>query len=473
MILQRIVFPLPRQAEAAGLYYRSTGELQIQNRYSAYIPAGETMELCTYFNAFSARRWKAFTSIKNVFLFTELSGKGTIRLMFADQRKAVCIQEQICSMEKKTAFLFPVELTDRPGVYYLEAEAMEGAALVVHNAGFETKEPPLLSVRIALVTCTFHREEQLYQNINQIKTEILENRTSALREFLNVFVIDNGKSLPNAKFFSPQIRLFSNANTGGSGGFARGMAEALRERERHGYTHVLLMDDDVTFDTECLERTYALLCFLRKHYRAAAVGGAMLRSDAPCLLEEAGAKWPGRLKRLGHGLDLAEIPALFQYDAIGNAEYQAWWYCCIPMSVIGQDQLPLPFFIHGDDIEYGLRNYKYVLQLNGICVWHDTFENKRPSYLEYYDVRNQLIVNAIHDGRILLTRQLLDIFKRSVGLIFRMRYKDVELVVRGIEDFLKVPKWQILLSTAVILVLVYCAFTLFLKVKLPMGLLFK
>ena len=39
--------------------------------------------------------------------------------------------------------------------------------------------------------------------------------------------------------------------------------------------------------------------------------------------------------------------------------------------------------------------------------------------------------------------------------------------------FLKVPKWQILLSTAVILVLVYCAFTLFLKVKLPVSLLFK
>ena len=39
--------------------------------------------------------------------------------------------------------------------------------------------------------------------------------------------------------------------------------------------------------------------------------------------------------------------------------------------------------------------------------------------------------------------------------------------------FLKVPKWQILLSTAVILALVYCAFTLFLKVRLPAGLLFK
>ena len=38
--------------------------------------------------------------------------------------------------------------------------------------------------------------------------------------------------------------------------------------------------------------------------------------------------------------------------------------------------------------------------------------------------------------------------------------------------FLKVKKCQILLSTAVILVLVYCAFTLFLGVKLPMGTLF-
>lgn len=39
--------------------------------------------------------------------------------------------------------------------------------------------------------------------------------------------------------------------------------------------------------------------------------------------------------------------------------------------------------------------------------------------------------------------------------------------------FLKVPKWQILLSVAVILALVYCAFTLFLQVRLPVGLLFK
>lgn len=39
--------------------------------------------------------------------------------------------------------------------------------------------------------------------------------------------------------------------------------------------------------------------------------------------------------------------------------------------------------------------------------------------------------------------------------------------------FLKIPKWQILLTTIVILLLVYTAFTMFLGVKLPIGVLLK
>lgn len=38
--------------------------------------------------------------------------------------------------------------------------------------------------------------------------------------------------------------------------------------------------------------------------------------------------------------------------------------------------------------------------------------------------------------------------------------------------YLKVPKLHTIITTAVIILLVYCAFTLFLKVKLPAGLLF-
>ncbi len=52
-------------------------------------------------------------------------------------------------------------------------------------------------------------------------------------------------------------------------------------------------------------------------------------------------------------------------------------------------------------------------------------------------------------------------------------YPSTILLMVGCLWFLKVPKWQILLSTVVILALVYGAFTMFLGVKLPMGLLFK
>lgn len=46
------------------------------------------------------------------------------------------------------------------------------------------------------------------------------------------------------------------------------------------------------------------------------------------------------------------------------------------------------------------------------------------------------------------------------------------LFMLGCLLFLKVPKWQMILTVAVVLVLVYCAFTMFLGVKLPAGLLF-
>ena len=40
-------------------------------------------------------------------------------------------------------------------------------------------------------------------------------------------------------------------------------------------------------------------------------------------------------------------------------------------------------------------NGKFIF-MNGLCVWHEAFENKMQGPLEYYDIRNLAIVNAIH-----------------------------------------------------------------------------
>ncbi|MDQ9768331.1 hypothetical protein RFZ33_14760, partial [Acinetobacter baumannii] len=61
-----------------------------------------------------------------------------------------------------------------------------------------------------------------------------------------------------------------------------------------------------------------------------------------------------------------------------------------------RDNLPIPLFLHHDDIEYGIRNRDQgIVFLNGIGVWHKGFEQTFPGVNVYYDVRNTLITVAL------------------------------------------------------------------------------
>lgn len=439
MILQRIIFPQNELSEAVPLYYRSTKPIDCQDRYSVKIPPNCIVELSTYFNSFFSKRWRSFTPLKEVRFCASLKGKGSLLLLLAKHNNTSLVREVTVDSSEES-YSFSVPLTDSAGFYYVEIRT-ENQEMFLQNAWFDTDIPARRSVNIAVVMCTHRREHYVQRTAETLLHNIWNNLESALQNHLDLYLIDNGRTLDSGQFPYPQVTLIPNCNTGGSGGFTRGLIEVLYQRECHSYTHVLLMDDDICFDSESLERTYALLCYVKDKYLQAIIGGAMLRNDSPCVLEEAGANWKGRLLSVGYGLDLSLKESLHYYESIGNTQYQAWWFCCIPLSLIGLDNLPLPFFVHGDDTEYGLRNFQYVLQLNGICVWHNTFNNKRPSHLEYYDARNQLIVNSIHSKNITLIPQIIRQFKRDTALILRMRYDDVLLSIRGIDDFLSGPEW--------------------------------
>ena len=118
-------------------------------------------------------------------------------------------------------------------------------------------------------------------------------------------------------------------------------------------------------------------------------------------------------------------------------EFNAWWYCCTPMSVVREDNLPLPIFIRGDDLEYGLRNMRHLLLMNGICVWHEPFENKYSSFLEYYILRNLLYDNALHCPGYSKWQFLRRLYSNVIRQLFYYRYQNVELIFRGINDFFK------------------------------------
>lgn len=94
-------------------------------------------------------------------------------------------------------------------------------------------------------------------------------------------------------------------------------------------------------------------------------------------------------------MDLRKRDALLRNTESQNWDYGGWWCCCIPVSAIREKGLPLPVFIHRDDIEYGIRMGK-LMTLNGIGVWHEAVTKKLPQIGEYYDIRNMAILNAIH-----------------------------------------------------------------------------
>ena len=78
--------------------------------------------------------------------------------------------------------------------------------------------------------------------------------------------------------------------------------------------------------------------------------------------------------------------------------YAGWWYCCIPVSKMDINKLPLPLFIRGDDVEYSIANHAKFITLNGICIWHMGFTTKYNPAMELYQVhRNSLIIQATSD----------------------------------------------------------------------------
>ena len=94
-----------------------------------------------------------------------------------------------------------------------------------------------------------------------------------------MFVIDNGRTLDAEALSDEGVTVLPNPNVGGSGGFARGMMEAMKHDEN--FTHVLLMDDDVSISTESLRRTFNLLSLATGKYKNAFINGAMLVAEEP------------------------------------------------------------------------------------------------------------------------------------------------------------------------------------------------
>lgn len=86
------------------------------------------------------------------------------------------------------------------------------------------------------------------------------------------------------------------------------------------------------------------------------------------------------------------------------------------------------------------------------------------------------VTSGLEDFEGFLPKQFFPVLVMIIAYLIVMYltgfYISTLLFMVGCLLFLKVPKLQLLIATVVILALVYCAFTMFLGVKLPAGILF-
>lgn len=299
-------------------------------------------------------------------------------------------------------------------------------------------------VKIALSTTTFMKEDYIVPNIELVRAEILGCEEPIAKNF-HMFVIDNGRTLDAQALSGGGVSVLPNPNTGGAGGFARGMIEALKSPER--FTHVLLMDDDVKISPESLKRTYNLLSLVKGKYKNAFVNGAMLIAEEPnrqfedvSYVVNSGAYY--KVKSDKYYMDKQRHIVRNEHInvEVPNA-YGAWWFSCVPVSEIKRIGLPLPMFVRCDDVEYGMRAKPIYMTMNGICVWHDGFLGRSKASVDSYQyARNFLIMTAMTD----CASQDVFMMRMERGLRLQLRvmaYDAAELLLDGIEDYLKGPEY--------------------------------
>ena len=444
----------PRAMSCPALYCRSDRPVIFDDERREWLLYGAgTFDFSTYFNALSVSKLKRYASVGRFVLHLELKGAActlwqTKGDAFSDRPARVASScREVAASDAWQSLDFELSVDDET---VLAGFVLETAGTVALGDCHYAVEPvrPLRDVELCLVTTTFKKETFVEANIAAIEADILSGDDDIARH-VSLRVIDNGRTLDVSRLQRDRISISPNDNVGGSGGFARGMVEALEQQPRA--THVLLMDDDVAMSPESIRRTYNLLRIVDDEYADAFVSGAMLNMEVPDqqwedtgLIDESGLLAPAKPPlRLTNFEDLVynELFRIPEEVARTRRRYAAWWYCCIPVSAIEEHGLPLPVFVRFDDVEFGVRCAPTFMTMNGICVWHMPFNARYNAAVERYQTtRNTMI--ALCSAGVSPTVGFMDELHNNIRLeLKKFGYENAELCLDGFEDFMKGPAY--------------------------------
>lgn len=423
---------------------------QIVSRYSYRIPAQSRSSFGTYFNAFPAAYWRRWTIVERVILRVTVSGSGSVIVYKSNARGASHRVDSARIAPEPSELVFELSLnTFGDGGWYWFDVAADSEDAVVEAARWEAQVPAETPRgRATIGITTYNRPTDCATVLGQLGAS--DTLPEVLKE---VVVVDQGskKVVDDDRFPAAReslgagLRVINQPNLGGSGGFSRGMYEAMEG----GADYVLLLDDDVRVDPEGIVRAVAFADLARV---PTIVGGHMFSMYERTMLHAYAEHvqpwrfWWGAVKgtRPDHDLATAPLRTTAWLHQRADADYNGWWMCLIPTSVVRRIGLSLPFFIKWDDSEYGLRARGAgvpTVSFPGAAVWHVPWTDKDDSldWQAYFHERNRLVAALIHSqykhGGHVVTESM----QGQIKHLLSSQYSVVELRLRAIEDILTGP----------------------------------
>ncbi len=376
----------PRVSGTEALYFRNDGD---------------KLSFDTYFNMIPIRKLKTYTTIS--------------KLTFS-QPAEIHTESQLLKYGDSITL---GEIPNSAELLYLRSKCDEGSITVYATGKTQIIKP-------VLIICTYQREQQVMENIDYL----LDNGVCC-----EIILVDNASSIP-IDTWGDKITVLHNINNGGSGGYAYGMQYVAAQK---CYTHMILMDDDVIVDNIAIRKMLGFLSFLKNEYADISIAGSMLFLNEPTIQFECGGYFSidGQQTGYGYRLDLTEKAALIENEMDKNINYGGWWFMCMPIKYAVDGQLPAPFFIKYDDVEYALRCKLNIITLNGVGVWHEDFGSKYNSVQEYFNTRNYLFLRKRHTPNFSKKTTYKTARYLLLEKLCRQQYNMAEAVLIAYEDYLK------------------------------------
>ncbi|HET7328652.1 MAG TPA: glycosyltransferase [Nocardioidaceae bacterium] len=410
------------------------------------------MTLGTYFNAFPAGYWRRWTTVTEVHLRATVRGHGNL-LVYRSTAKGHQQREFSRRVDTDGWETFDFQLTLKPfidgGWYWIdleggdtEIELQSADWLVDIDGGSDTGS-------ISIGITTFNRPDFCVDQLIE-----LGKATEVLEVIDDIIVVDQGsqkvvehESYEQAKSaLGDKLVVIEQGNLGGSGGFSRAMKETI---ERGKSDYCLLLDDDVVCETEGILRGLAF-ADLAKH--PTVVGGQMFSLYDRSVLHAYGETvkpytwfWgPAPKTTHGHNFATKSLRSTEWLHQRIDVDYNGWWMCMIPTSVIREVGLSLPMFIKWDDAEFGLRAREAgfpTVTLPGMAVWHVPWHEKDDTidWQAYFHRRNRIVAALLHSPYERGGRLVRESLETQIRHLLSMQYAPAEMGLLAIEDILEGP----------------------------------